>query len=144
MERQHLGSGAFTLAGFFSPAECTRWIAASEALGYEDEAPISGPAGFEKRLDIRNNARVIADRPEWADEIWARLAPCVPAREGVEATGLNERFRFYRYDPGQRFNAHYDGYYQRPAGFERSLWTLLVYLNEDFEGGGTDLCEIDV
>src|SRR4051794_20491972 len=125
MERHSVGSGsAFTITDFASPEECARWIATSETLGYEDEAPITTSSGFEKRLDIRNNARVIVDRPEWADELWTRLAPHMPAPTRVIATGLNERFRFYRYDPGQRFNAHYDGYYQRPAGFERSLWTF--------------------
>ena len=52
------------------------------------------------------------------------------------ASGLNERFRFYRYRPGQRFAAHYDGSYQRNRD-ENSWLTLLVYLNDDFAGGTT-------
>ena len=50
--------------------------------------------------------------------------------------GLNERFRFYRYDVGQRFAPHTDGYFERTNG-ERSHFTFMVYLNDGFEGGAT-------
>src|SRR5205085_1123826 len=62
-----------------------------------------------------------------------RSHPFIPDRE---ACGLNERFRLYRYDPGQRFAPHYDGSYQRSNG-ERSRLTFMVYLNEGFVGGET-------
>lgn len=50
------------------------------------------------------------------------------------AVGLNERFRFYRYDVGQKFAPHTDGAYHSPTG-ARSLLTLLLYLNDDYTGG---------
>jgi predicted 2-oxoglutarate/Fe(II)-dependent dioxygenase YbiX len=50
--------------------------------------------------------------------------------------GLNERFRFYRYDPGERFAPHRDGAYHRDNG-EDSLLTFMVYLSEGFTGGDT-------
>jgi 2OG-Fe(II) oxygenase superfamily len=50
--------------------------------------------------------------------------------------GLNERFRFHRYDVGQQFDWHLDGYFERTTG-ERSFFTFLIYLNDDFEGGAT-------
>jgi predicted 2-oxoglutarate/Fe(II)-dependent dioxygenase YbiX len=45
----------------------------------------------------------------------------------------------YRYDPGQSFKWHRDGYFERPEGFprQRSRLTYMVYLNDDFEGGET-------
>ena len=49
---------------------------------------------------------------------------------------MNERFRFYRYDLGQTFRWHRDGYFERPNR-ERSRLTLMVYVNDDFEGGHT-------
>ena len=49
---------------------------------------------------------------------------------------MNERFRFYRYDPGQRFAPHFDGYFGRENG-DRSQLTFMVYLNSDFVGGET-------
>ena len=49
----------------------------------------------------------------------------------VAAVGLNERFRFYRYGAGEYFSWHYDGSYYR-NDLERSLLTLMVYLDEGF------------
>src|SRR5262249_47622310 len=77
------------------------------------------------------------DDTELAAWLFERARPLLPAEwYGWELAGLNERLRFYRYDPGQRFAPHYDGYYERPDG-ERSHLTFMVYLNEDFEGGTT-------
>ena len=53
-----------------------------------------------------------------------------------EAIGLNERFRYYRYDPGQKFRPHFDGSFDRTYA-EKSLLTFMVYLNEGFAGGWT-------
>ena len=52
-----------------------------------------------------------------------------------EAVGLNERFRFYRYDPGQTFRPHIDGHFARND--ERSQFTFMIYLNGECEGGET-------
>ena len=54
----------------------------------------------------------------------------------MRAVGLNERFRCYRYEPGQRFAPHRDGYFERNDR-ERSLLTFMIYLNDDFSGGET-------
>lgn len=50
---------------------------------------------------------------------------------------MNERFRFYRYRPGQRFRHHTDGVYLAANG-DFSQFTLLVHLNDDFDGGETE------
>jgi hypothetical protein len=79
------------------------------------------------------------DDPDRALWIWERLAPMFPAALGVPGwrpVGLNERLRYYRYDPGQFFRPHADGYFARENG-ERSFLTFLVYLNDDFYGGET-------
>ena len=51
--------------------------------------------------------------------------------------GLNERFRYYRYAPGQAFRWHCDGSFVR-CETQRSLLTFMVYLNEAFGGGATE------
>ena len=59
--------------------------------------------------------------------------------------GLNERWRFYRYEPGQRFKRHRDGTLALPPRvvdglrlpMGRSLTTLMIYLNEGCVGGET-------
>jgi predicted 2-oxoglutarate/Fe(II)-dependent dioxygenase YbiX len=60
---------------------------------------------------------------------------------GWQVHGANERLRFYRYQPGERFNAHYDGSFQR-SDRERSLLTFMIYLNGDFEGGETSFLDL--
>ncbi len=53
-----------------------------------------------------------------------------------------ERFRFYRYDAGQKFAPHFDGYFRR-SDDERSHLTFMVYLNADFTGGETKFYDED-
>jgi len=87
--------------------------------------------------DVRNNSRVMVDDPNLAQLVWERARLYVPNTIAAHrAVGVNERFRFYRYEPRQSFRWHRDGYFARPSG-ERSRLTLMVYLNDDFEGGET-------
>jgi hypothetical protein len=110
-----------------------------EQIGYGD-APINTAGGPVIYKEMRNNERVMFDDPALAQRLWTKLQPFVDAKfgSGWHALGLNERFRFYRYDPGQRFDWHYDGSFERFPS-ERSKLTFMVYLNEGFEGGTTEL-----
>ncbi|MBS0205257.1 MAG: 2OG-Fe(II) oxygenase [Planctomycetes bacterium] len=125
-----------TVPSFLTGDECDRYINLSEGKGYDD-APITTAHGFEMRPDIRNNTRVILDDFDLARLFWDRIESAVPSPfGGRNAIGLNERFRFYRYDPGQTFRWHRDGAFVRISG-ERSQFTFMIYLNADFEGGET-------
>jgi predicted 2-oxoglutarate/Fe(II)-dependent dioxygenase YbiX len=125
------------LFGAFSAEECADFIRFAEGIGFH-EAPITTSAGFVMAPEIRNNTRVIHDDERLAASLWERLRPAIPARIGGSvAVGLNERFRFYRYGPGEYFSWHYDGSFRRNDR-EHSLLTLMVYLDEGFEGGSTD------
>ncbi len=129
-----------TVEHFLSPEECDAFIQETEARGYGD-APITTFRGFVMRPDVRNNTRVMVDDVGLAGRLWARMKPfVVPVWEGWDASGLNERFRYYRYQPGQYFKYHADGAYYRSAR-EESLFTAMVYLNEGFGGGSTDFYE---
>jgi hypothetical protein len=126
----------FTVAGFCTAAECEALIRLGESRGFGD-APLTTPMGPVLDRDVRNNSRVMLDDPNLAEAWWQRARDYVPSKlAGQRAVGLNERFRFYRYEPGQAFRWHRDGYFRRPGG-ERSRLTLMVYLNDDFEGGET-------
>jgi predicted 2-oxoglutarate/Fe(II)-dependent dioxygenase YbiX len=126
----------FVIRDFLSAEECERFIARSEQQGYGD-APITTAAGFVMRKDIRNNERVMLDDPALATELFERARPLlVEEWRGWKLVGFNERWRFYRYDSGQTFAPHYDGYYERDNG-ERSHFTFMLYLNDDFQGGST-------
>lgn len=128
--------GVYTIPEFLSGAECQDLIARAEATGFEG-AMISraGTAVLDER--IRNNDRVIEDNPELAKSLWSRAAQCMPAQMlGRRLTGLNSRFRYYRYVPGQRFKWHMDGAYDDGKG-TRSILTFMIYLNEGYVGGET-------
>jgi len=126
----------FLLRGFLSPAECRGFIALSEDHGYE-AAMIATARGQVLARDIRDNDRLIWDDPALADDWWRRVQPFLTTAVGRwRPSGLNERFRYYRYRVGQRFAQHRDGSYERSAT-EMSWMTLLVYLNDGFEGGAT-------
>lgn len=135
-KEQFYGDWIFVLHDFLSPEECREFIALGEAQGFAD-APITTGRGFEMRKDIRNNTRVIHDDRSLAASLWERAAEgVVPLWNGRQAIGLNERFRFYRYEPGQRFARHFDGRFERENG-EQSEFSFLIYLNDDFDGGNT-------
>lgn len=135
------GERIFVLHRFLEPRECEAMIARAERAGFE-EAPINAGGGEAVMVkSVRNNARVIVDDESLAASLFARARPHLPQvveSRGLrwELAGLNERFRFYRYDPDERFAPHSDGSYRRPDG-ETSLLTFLVFLNERCAGGAT-------
>ncbi len=129
--------------GFFTPEECKGFIDHSEKEGYK-EAPIrTRNQGEVMNKDIRDNERVIWDNAQVASQIFELVKDLVPQDiDGWVPCGLNERFRFYRYKDGQQFKPHVDGAFKR-SETELSLLTLIIYLNEDFDGGTTYLIGIN-
>lgn len=129
------------IENFLSLEECQRWILFSENLGYE-EATVSLKSGPKMIKGMRNNERLVYTNLTLAQTLWERLKNYCPANlEGYEAIGLNEKFRFYKYKPKQRFKRHIDGSFERNE-FEKSMITFLIYLNEEFEGGQTAFDEL--
>lgn len=139
--------GAFQVLGVLDPQECRRLIALSEALGYLPDAAVSLP----RRIRHNDNVVWITDA-DTDGIIWARLAdalgrdlsPYHPHRP----LGINARFRFYRYNAGDYFKAHSDGAWSGSRVVNGELlnnaypdrfsqMTLLLFLNDDFDGGAT-------
>jgi prolyl 4-hydroxylase len=130
------GDRIFVIHGFLMADECDSFVERSERAGY-DEATITTADGFVMVKDIRDNARLIVDDASLAYEWWQRSRSLLPQSiEEWRAVGFNERFRFYRYDSGQKFAPHLDGCFQRDLR-ERSQLTFMVYLNADYSGGET-------
>lgn len=126
----------FVVDGVLSAEECAAWIARVEAMGMES-APITTSRGFVHRPDVRNNERAMFDDVDAARALFARMRERLPATmEGRALVGLNERLRAYRYRPGQYFAPHFDGCFRRDAR-EESFLTVIVSLNDDFDGGET-------
>lgn len=143
MVKTQLTPGAFTVSDVLTRDECEEIIGRAESTGFE-AAAVNTLDGPRVDQDVRNNARVIQDDPEMAGDLWGRLAQHIPKMwAGRQALGLNERFRFYRYKPGQRFTWHVDGAYQRESG-DISCLTLLIYLNEGYGGGATQFHNLAV
>lgn len=138
MRKESLGDDVFVIHDFFTPEECDAAIARSESSGYE-EATITTAAGQVMNKGIRDNARAIIDDPTEASRLFERARPLLPqvVTRRWELVGFNERWRYYRYDPGERFAPHSDGSFMR-SDDERSQVTFMVYLNDDFAGGETN------
>ncbi|KAK3689584.1 prolyl 4-hydroxylase [Podospora appendiculata] len=132
-----------------SPAECRAIIAAGEAVTFLPDAPLREDGDVSV---LAHNFYCVVDGA-FHDTLWARIAPLLPpSLDGRRARGLNRRFRVYRYVPGAEYRAHIDGawppsgirpddtyvYDASPEGAKQSsLFTFLIYLNDEFEGGET-------
>jgi predicted 2-oxoglutarate/Fe(II)-dependent dioxygenase YbiX len=131
-----LAENVFTVSGLLTPEECEGLIALGEVNGFE-QATVRTSSGPQMRPDIRDNDRSDFKDPALAMLLWERCRPFVPGElEGGTIVGLDEDFRFYRYDVGQRFKRHRDGVVRR-SPTERTRLTCLIYLNDDFSGGET-------
>lgn len=136
----------WTVESFWTPEACAALIARVESIGFSAAPIISG--GRERiSTEVRNNTRVIFDDQPLADALDAKARPHVPATMfevmAPAAICMNERFRGYRYEAGQRFAPHFDGSFQRDRK-EESLLTFMIYLNDDFGGGATRFEDFDV
>jgi predicted 2-oxoglutarate/Fe(II)-dependent dioxygenase YbiX len=143
-ELDHRNPLVLTLANVLSPEACRHVIERIEAAG-PTPAPITTESGFVMRPDLRNNTRVMFDDAALAAQLFERVAPHVPARleECWYLCGANERLRCYRYAPGQFFAPHFDGAFTRNRD-ERSLLTLIVYLNACEAGGETRFLDLEL
>jgi len=104
--REDNGKLAFILLNVFTPEECQQWIEMTEARGY---TPALINLGLCQVLmtDVRNNDRCIIDDFDMAKLIFERIKSYLPnVWENHQLVGLNERLRFLRYDPGQKFEPH--------------------------------------
>jgi hypothetical protein len=132
-----------------SPEECKAIVAAGETVTFVPDAPLREDGDVSI---LAHNFYWVVDVP-FHDALWTRISPFVPASVGGRlARGLNRRFRVYRYVPGAEYRAHIDGawppsgilpddtyvYDASPPGKKQSsLFTFLIYLNDEFEGGET-------
>lgn len=136
MQRTDISPGIFTVSRFLTSIECAEFIARAEGSAFES-APIVSATGVRVQEDTRNNDRQMWDDSLLAAKLWQRVSPHLPkVIEERQPVGLNERFRLYRYVPGQRFTWHADMPFRRSTG-EISLLTFMIYLNEGYEGGAT-------
>ncbi|KAG9234412.1 hypothetical protein BJ875DRAFT_461593 [Amylocarpus encephaloides] len=138
------------LKDVLSPEECTQIIATAETIGFMPDAPIR--AEGEENSILAHNFYWVVDNA-FVDKLWKRVEPFVPPTiGGRKVRGINRRFRVYRYVPGAEYRAHIDGAWPAsgidaqdkyvydaspPDAKQSSLFTFLIYLNDEFEAGET-------
>lgn len=116
-----LTAGVFTIENYLSPAECERYIALGDGIGYTP-SEVNFVTGSRRAEEIRNNDRVIFDDPALAASLFERARPLLPSDDGGwQLFGFNERMRFYRYGPDQYFKWHKDGSFAPSPDVESCL-----------------------
>lgn len=159
---------AFIVRGCVGDDECEALMRAAERAGYSfwsaEEESRRATAGtsesadaandYDRRgSDFRNADTVEVHSTTIADELWRRLRAHVEeevivdashplAEPGTEgkwvACGVNDHLLFNRYDASGHFSPHTDGATIRDFNC-RSLYSVLVYLNDCERGGETSL-----
>jgi hypothetical protein len=131
-----LKQNIYLIDDFWSSEKCEDFIRKTEVMGYEP-ATIQTDNGPRLVDFVRNNNRVIYKDFDLANDLWKAIKDFAPKEIGEsEAIGLNELFRFYKYQPGQQFKKHRDQSFIRNSS-EASYFTFMIYLNDDFKGGTT-------
>lgn len=115
---------------FLSKEECTFLITFAENQGM-------------KKIDrgsVAQYHRAEFDNDWLADMLYQRLVDkgLIPAYyNGSKVVGLNNHFRVSKYYPDGEFKIHKDGINVDKNG-NRSVMTLNIFLNKEFDGGETD------
>lgn len=139
--REDVAPGVYVLHRVMSPRECRRLVDAADAIGFTHAGLAIGDDTYRVNLAVRNNLRVVLDAPGLAAGLWARVRAAVdPRHEGAPLVGLNDRFRVYRYEVGQRFFPHVDVRTAVPRGETRA--SVVIFLGDEFAGGETRFFEL--
>ncbi|CAE8624587.1 unnamed protein product, partial [Polarella glacialis] len=147
-EREDVQGRAFALHGLLTQAEAASYVASAEASGFR-----GSDVQREFPSELRNNSRLVHYSDALAAALWRRLAPHLAHRdiylmqpmgfcaEGRwKPVGVNPCFRISRYSKGQQFAEHCDGMYANDNG-ECSIYSVVLYLNDDFSDGELQLPE---
>lgn len=136
--------GAFQLLNVLSDKEADEFVEVAEELGFHQDAPVSLP------YHIRHNDNlnwIVSEKID--DVLWQRTRDFIPETVGGQiATGINARFRFYRYSEGDFFKPHTDGSWPGSRVIDGKLvndaypgwfsqYTYLILLSDEYEGGHT-------
>ena len=124
--------------GLFSAAECkylavlgTPWLERAAVLGLDGQP----------RMDLVRDADSCSIPNLAEDLVVQAVNRCIATATGTEP-GWGEPLNILKYSPGQQYKPHHDGTGSDNVSV-RQL-TALIWLNDQFEGGGTDFPKINV
>ena len=124
--------------GLFSAAECkylavlgTPWLERAAVLGLDGQP----------RMDLVRDADSCSIPNLAEDLVVQAVNRCIATATGTEP-GWGEPLNILKYSPGQQYKPHHDGTGSDNVSI-RQL-TALIWLNDQFEGGGTDFPKINV
>lgn len=120
--------GIYVFPEFLTQEECTLF---REKL----RAPLPDATNFTDSGNFKNRKWV--DQP-LANSFYTRLLDFQTEDRDRKFLGANTLIMSGEYGPGNSFGLHTDtGLYYNRKDKIKSAWTLLIYLNHDFEGGTT-------
>jgi prolyl 4-hydroxylase len=143
---------AIIIRGALTPDECRDFLAVADSAKYYRNGE-AGPNGA-LAMFTGDRVRATVTSQKMADLLWSRIGPHIVPRDyrgggsfngpnmnGVKwgrykPVGVADLLRFSRYDQGGSFHTHYDTVYARDDQYV-GMHTILVYLNDDYEGGET-------
>jgi hypothetical protein len=121
-----------------------------------------GGHGRTHREDARTNEYTVITDQSLADKLFKRVSPLLHQNlewmednayftKGIggrewSIVGCVDRLRFYKYKKDEEYPEHMDGSYSRTITYnnesqqsfkQHSFLTLLIYLNDEFQGGET-------
>lgn len=149
----------FTLDNAISTNKCKSIIDMASSKGWNNSSPSGGGHGRTGKEDARTNKFCVFHDEELSECLFDTVKSSLPSdltflgqnvyfnsvTKGSEWTPkfVYDKFRVYKYEVGDCFPEHIDYKVKRTVfrdGHEyiqQSFLTILVYLNEDFEGGQT-------
>ncbi len=149
----------FTLQDILSPDDCLTLIKEATNKGWNESSPSGGGHGRTGIEDPRTNKFCVLYNENLANQIWNKVNPFLSKdltflgenvyfnsfTKGEEwnPAFIYNKFRIYKYDIGDVFPEHIDYKVKRniikdnKEYVEQSFLTVLIYLNDDFEGGET-------
>lgn len=137
MKKIELHREVFLIENFLNNEECDHFIELTQDKVFE-EAKINMRGQQTMNKGVRNNDRLMIFDKNLAEDFFRKAVDFLPeTHDNYRVLNFNEMLRFYKYSPGQRFKMHHDGSYIRKEN-EKSFYTFMIYLNDDFEGGETE------
>lgn len=131
----------YTIKNLMTQNECKELISFCKTLGFQQAGLAIGQDVYRVKENTRNNKRVIFEDEDLSQLLWKRMSKLADSKfQNHKSWGLNWRFRVYEYPEGGIFAPHVDERMDLGDG-KTSMFTFMIYLNENLEGGETTFFE---